>query len=174
MIFYLLSVLATKKSDDTASVQAGIQKLHEKTEFATFYDLFEITSNANLQQIQRIYKKMLKEKRVLPGLNLDQSEQFFTEAYNVLSKNRYTYDYLLKYQCFPGEAYKWYYWVIVLFIIGITLDFLSMIYRYKRLQAMDKKERKKIERKGKSVRGIMVSELYSVKALMRVKNMIFG
>lgn len=175
MFFLLVSlVCARQKTDDDASVKAGIEKLHKKTEFATFYDLFDITGNANAKQIQKIYKKNLKEKKTLPGFNFDESEKFFTEAYNILSKNRYTYDYLLKYQCFPSEAYNWHYWIIV-FVIGLLMcDFLGLFYRYKKLQGMDKKARKKIEKKGKAVRGIMFSELFCVKVMIWLKRKTIG
>ncbi|KAM0673162.1 hypothetical protein GVAV_003324 [Gurleya vavrai] len=176
MIFFLINIILCKKKlgDDFAHVEAGIKKIHDKTPFATLYDLFDIYQNASLQQIQKRYKHLLRQKKTIEGLSLEESENIYTEAYNILTKNKYSYDYLLKYQVFPTEGYKWYYWLLVLFVSLFLIDILAMLIRYSRFKKLNPKAKKKIERKGKSIRGIQFSELYISKVFIWLKNKIVG
>ncbi|KAM0688699.1 hypothetical protein COBT_000019 [Conglomerata obtusa] len=173
-IFLISFINCFRRSDATALVQSGLEKLHKSTKYATFYDLFNVKINASLPQIQSQYKKFLKNKSKIEGMTPDESMTFYTDVYNILSKYKDSYDYLLKYQSYPTEGYAWYYWILVFVICVFTGDFVLLLWRWRRLQRMDRKARKKVERKGGVIRGIQFSELYTSRFFMCIKNKIIG
>lgn len=177
MLTFLSLINARSAIEDaSASVQQAIQFLRSKTNYATFYELFNQTEGAKLQNIQKEFRKALKKEFPVPGMTKKEGEELLTTAYNILTKHRSTYDYFLKYHTFPAEMKKiglGYYILLFVFLFFI-FDLFYMFYRIRRDDKMSKKDIKKMERKGQMRAKIALKELYSVKMVSWVKGKIFG
>lgn len=70
--------------------------LHKKTKFRTLYELFSVGEKAGISEIQKSYRRMMREERLSDGTPISKPVLgIINESYDVFRRCKDTYDYLL-------------------------------------------------------------------------------
>lgn len=143
-------------SQNFSLIENTIKTLHETTNFSTIYEMFNVPEHASQKAITSAFRSQLRTTK---------NEKLLFDAYNILTKDRVSHDYYLKYSTFPQRTNtKVCYTLFGIFLV-LCADLGFMVYRI---------QNQKISRKKKGKQSISIREMYSVKMLLRAKEMVFG
>lgn len=173
LILLLLVESSTISNENLSRVYNVTRSLHKKTKFRTLYELFSVTEKAGISEIQRRYRKMMREDKFADGTPISSSVVgIVNESYDVLRRCKDTYDYLLDHPYLMREPVSF---SKINIIIGMLLvlatlfvaDFLAaaarilLYHRKKAPKRGTKKERRESTRKP-SLRDMNTVKLYNL------------
>lgn len=94
----LLLLVASSSINNENLVRACnvTKNLHKRTKFRTLYELFGVAEKTGISEIQKRYRRMMREERFADGTPIGSSAMgIVNESYDVLRRCKDTYDYLL-------------------------------------------------------------------------------
>eukprot|EP00866_Antonospora_locustae_P002503 jgi/Antlo1/2503/167 len=145
-------------NENLARVCNVTKNLHKRTKFRTLYELFSVAEKTSIPEIQKKYRRMMREEKFADGTPIGSSViGIVNESYDVLRRCKDTYDYLLDHPYLmrePVSLSKINIIVGVLIAIATLLvaDFLGaavriLLYNRKKTQKKStKKERRECTR----------------------------
>lgn len=134
--FVLFATLVSTLPEDLSSTLLAIKKLHNKTPYSTFYEIFGASENTSIDSIRKKYQDMMKKPMPISGIkNRAEAVTLLTEAYNILKNKKSTYDFILAnsylYLSNSENFRNNLYIILFSFIVGIIgLDLISFSVRY--------------------------------------------
>lgn len=159
--------------EDLNSTLMAIKRLHEKTGYSTFYEVFGVSENASIASIKKLYQKMIKRPSPISGIERrEDAVALLTEAYNILKNKKSTYDFVLanSYIYIGGKDNFKNNLYVILMSIAVGLLAIDLIYfgvRYLAFMANPKEASKKKGSKGSAPSMMIVSILRSIKSLIK-------
>lgn len=166
------------------NIMKAIETLHKKTNFRTFYEMFDVSENADMKSIRSRFYELVKQDNPFPSLKLnkDVTERLITDGYNILLKQKHEYDILLrrKYTLPTSPKTNVFFYinllVFALFVILFTdlmVCFLKFLIQRKKYEKVEKSEEKKLRRSGK-IQPFSLDKMYSVRFYKLVKKVFVG
>ncbi|WEL38891.1 putative Dnaj domain-containing protein [Encephalitozoon hellem] len=174
--FLLFVALVTAITDDLNSTLMAIKRLHEKTNYSTFYEVFGVSENASITSIKKLYQKMMKLPSPIPGIEKrEDAVALLTEAYNILKNKKSAYDFILSnsYIYIGGkDNFRNNLYVILMSIVAglLAIDLIHFGIRYLAFMASPKKTPRKKgpkDTKESAPSMMIVSILRSIKSLIK-------
>ncbi|CAD25494.1 hypothetical protein [Encephalitozoon cuniculi GB-M1] len=162
--------------EDLNSTLMAIRRLHEKTGYSTFYEVFGVPESTSIDAIKKLYQRMMKRPTPIPGIEKrEDAVALLTEAYNILKNKKSTYDFILanpylyvgSKENFRNNLYV----IIISIIVGLlALDLTYFGVRYLVFMARPRKtpSKKGVKSSKESVPStITVNVLRSIKSLIK-------
>lgn len=137
------------------TIESKIDRLHQLTGFATYYELFNLSENCSEGDIKKTFRKLRNKKNDFPaGLTKEKFDELLMHGYSLLANYKEAYDNFLRDSKFiylnKTVNYKRYFIVpfIAFVCVLIFIDFVVYAIKYfKYLEELEKQ--KKLKKEGK-------------------------
>ncbi|EOB13077.1 hypothetical protein NBO_206g0001 [Nosema bombycis CQ1] len=177
-IFLFLASFLCSEHDEWQNVIRSIKELKNKTNYSTYYELFDVSEGASFYKIKKNYMAMIRKPNPIPSSFLPKHEQvdILTQGFNILRKKRSAYDYVLsnsKWLYDDRKNYENTKIIICLSLLALLvgLDIVYYSIRYVRYctnyEVIDKKE-KKGKSKDKKEKKVSATVIYGDKPQMYI------
>ncbi|KAF9765031.1 hypothetical protein NGRA_0070 [Nosema granulosis] len=177
-VVFLLQVFSSGH-DDWQNVMSSIKDLKNKTNFSTFYELFNVSEGASFNKIRKNYMSMIRSKQPIASSLLPKHEQIniLTQGFNILRKKREAYDFVLSNSSWLYDDRKNYentkiiiFLSILALLISLDIIYYSIRYiRYCNSYVVVKPKNKKT--KGENKEGKNSSVVYTDRPQMVIYRM---
>lgn len=187
-VLFALQVLCSGH-EDWQNVITSIKKLKSKTDFSTYYELFNVSEGASFSKIKSNYMSMIKKKNPIASSDLPKHEQIdiLTQGFNILRKKREAYDYVLansKWLFDDRKNYENTKIIILLSVLAllISLDIVYYSVRYLRYCSnfvVVKPKEKKSKGSAKSPKNTSIvygerPQLFIYRIYVSIRSFLFG
>ncbi|TBU09308.1 hypothetical protein CWI39_0085p0050 [Hamiltosporidium magnivora] len=179
MLYFLYFISSTTYclEDNYGFVLKSIERLQNKTNFKTFYEMFGVSENASFRSIRKRYAKMMKNENPFPKLKMSkfESDHILTEGYNIIKTKRIFYDGILNNAIFSkpikeSKRFTMISGIIMGIIFLIILDFFILILKE------NMKSNRKLTKKEKRIERISnkpdFADLYLLKSYNKIRNFL--